>query len=781
MPKGGVDVKISKGRKAVFLCNTAVTVCALAAISLMAVGYLRVVKGEEQDRVNQVVQESTIQSVTLVREHLNNDMLHIEQIGLNLGQHAASITSPETLKCLSEDKLVGKIFISITTATPDGTLYGPDGTVVGNIADHAHFQRSMAGETAISDMEQSVVDRKDIICVTAPIPRDGEIIGIVNARFLMDSLTRFLSAESFGGRGYSYMVNTDGRIFARSDNPNANHDDNFTNIFESFRANESVSPEELAEMERAMQAGEAGWLVYQWGGDSRTMNYMPVGANDWYFLSVLPNDIVASRAMELTEQAFALTAVLLMILIVMGVYADRIRRKGQSDLEAAHREQLTIYNTIPGGAFKCQVDGDFTLIDANDSFYRIIGYTREELKLRFDNKLKRLMRPADVQRVQESLQYQRETGEETKDELSFVSGDGTVKWILLGGTLAEISGGQTVVYCSFTDISELKSTQEALRDAKQRYDLIMSETQDVVFEWDLENHTIRHSKIYEQKFGYDCMRENFPQSILDRHLVPAEDEEVFAALYRKIEEGERFASAEYRIQKADGRFLWCHVSVMAASYEDGHVVRAVGIITDIEQAKRELQAVTEQAQRDAMTGLYNKVTTQRYIEQQIWGGILNGALLIVDIDNFKDVNDTLGHDSGDTALIEVARQLRQLFRAGDIVGRVGGDEFMVFVVGMEEGENLEQKLRDISTVFNWSFSKNDIEYDISCSIGVALYPRDGKDFSSLSKRADAALYFAKQNGKNRFAIYSDGMQQSIHGVETAKPRNKGEQSASVDI
>ncbi|MEG1688127.1 MAG: PAS domain S-box protein, partial [Angelakisella sp.] len=168
-----------------------------------------------------------------------------------------------------------------------------------------------------------------------------------------------------------------------------------------------------------------------------------------------------------------LTAVLLLILIAMGFYADKMRRKGQRELEAVHRELLTIYNTIPGGAFKCQADDDFTLIDANDGFYKTIGYTREELKLLFDDKLVRLMRPADVQRVQESLRYQAETGEATRDEVSVVGADGTVKWILLGGTAVEIPSGETVVYCSFTDISELKSTQEALRDAKQRYDLIM--------------------------------------------------------------------------------------------------------------------------------------------------------------------------------------------------------------------------------------------------------------------------------------------------------------------
>ncbi|MEG1430159.1 MAG: diguanylate cyclase, partial [Oscillospiraceae bacterium] len=601
---------------------------------------------------------------------------------------------------------------------------------------------------------------------------NGEVVGIVDGRFLMSSLTEFLSVEAFDGQGYSYMVNANGQIFVRSDSPNADHSNDFTNIFGGLKIHTAISEEVLAEMRGNLQARKTGWISYRWDGDNRTLNYMPVGINDWYFLSVLPNNIVASRAMDLTSQAFAFSGALLLIVIIMWFYMNRLRRRGQIDLAEVHRELLTIYNTIPGGVFKCQVDEDFTLIDANDGLFRDIGYTREELKLLFDNKLIRLVSPEAAQRMKDSLQHQRETGETSRDEVRLEGKDGTEKWVLLSGTITEGPREEPVVYCNVTDISELKSTQEKLRDAKQRYDLIMSETQDVVFEWDLENHTIRHSKIYEQKFGYDCTRENFPQCILDQHLVPVEDEAAFTGLYRKIEEGERFAAAEYRIQKVDGTFLWCRVSVMAAPHEGQRVTQAVGIITDIEDAKRELQAMTEQAQRDIMTGLYNKTTTERLIRRRLRNPATTGALLTVDIDNFKDVNDTLGHAGGDTALIEVAHELRRLFRAGDIVGRVGGDEFTVFAEGMELGENLEQKLRDISAVFNWSFSKADIEYAISCSIGVALFPQDGIDFAALSRRADAALYFAKQNGKNQFAIYNDGMQQSIHGVEAAEPRGK---------
>ncbi|MEG1873306.1 MAG: GGDEF domain-containing protein, partial [Ruthenibacterium sp.] len=146
--------------------------------------------------------------------------------------------------------------------------------------------------------------------------------------------------------------------------------------------------------------------------------------------------------------------------------------------------------------------------------------------------------------------------------------------------------------------------------------------------------------------------------------------------------------------------------------------------------------------------------------------------------NFKTVNDTLGHASGDAALIEVAQQLKRLFRATDIVGRVGGDEFAVFVEGLNRETGLEKKLADISEVFNWFLYKKDLMFPISCSIGVALFPQDGATCAELSKRADAALYFAKQNGKNQFAIYSESMQMSIHGVEDVQSSHMDTGSAS---
>ncbi|MEG2072621.1 MAG: diguanylate cyclase [Oscillospiraceae bacterium] len=744
------------------LLNLLVFAIAVITIVFVVLGYLRLVQMEEQERVNQVVQESATQSVALIHERIYNSMARIEEIAFYLGQHDIPINSKKTLNAMQAFDSQVQAFEAITTATADGTLYGISGEVLGNIAEHTHFKCAMEGQICISDVEQSVDSNKSIVCVTAPINRKGEIIGIVNGQLVMSSMEKLLSVKSFGGLGYSYVTNSNGNIIAYTNRPEGER--SYSNLLKSLHSS-SLSDEELEDMYQDMQSGKTGRISYSWNGEKRTLSYMPVEINDWYYLSVIPNDIVMSRATALTKQAFALSGALLAILVFLAFYVNSSRRKSQSALAAVHRELLTIYNAIPGGVFKCHADEHFTLVEANDGFYRFLGYSKQELEEQFQNRLACFMNPDDLERVRLSVARQFETLESTRDEVRVNIADGKEKWLLVCGDVLSSPGGKALIYCCFTDITELKETQDQLREAKQRYDIIIEDTQEIIFEWNPLTRSVLHSKIFEKKFGYPCNFENFPQSIIEKHLVAPEDEEQCLATYQRIEDGEHFSTGEFRIKKSNGDFLWCRVSITAIVDADNRLCRAVGVITDIDRDKRELYEATEQAQRDAMTGLYNKTTTEQLIDRRLKSPIKLAALLTVDLDNFKDVNDTLGHASGDMALIEVANQLTRLFRATDIVGRVGGDEFLVFVEGLGQGEILLQKLNEISRVFNWSFRKNDLVYSLSCSIGVALFPENGASCGELYKRADAALYYAKRNGKNQFAIYNEEMQETIHGVE----------------
>ncbi len=134
---------------------------------------------------------------------------------------------------------------------------------------------------------------------------------------------------------------------------------------------------------------------------------------------------------------------------------------------------------------------------------------------------------------------------------------------------------------------------------------------------------------------------------------------------------------------------------------------------------------------------------------------MKGSLFIIDIDNFKELNDTFGHQMGDSAIIELAETLRQVFRAEDIIGRIGGDEFMVFSPGLTSKQSIDTKLNEILERCNLHYEYNKLNADISVSIGVYAMKNSTTTFQELYEKADTALYISKRNGKNMYHVYTD--------------------------
>ncbi len=178
--------------------------------------------------------------------------------------------------------------------------------------------------------------------------------------------------------------------------------------------------------------------------------------------------------------------------------------------------------------------------------------------------------------------------------------------------------------------------------------------------------------------------------------------------------------------------------------------------TYITNHKLEIQALRATAEIDLLTGIYNRMATELYIKKHLTltGTHTKCALLIIDLDNFKQINDCFGHVYGDECLKEVGLKLKNIFRKNDIVGRVGGDEFFVFIKDYETLNLIQKKSIEICTALTKTYEKNNVSIKISASIGVCLYPEHGTSFDTLYEKADIALYKAKSNGKNNYYIFN---------------------------
>lgn len=172
--------------------------------------------------------------------------------------------------------------------------------------------------------------------------------------------------------------------------------------------------------------------------------------------------------------------------------------------------------------------------------------------------------------------------------------------------------------------------------------------------------------------------------------------------------------------------------------------------------KRKSDGLLHLAETDQLTGLYNKVTTERKIKEYFEEHPDSQCLLFVlDIDNFKKINDTMGHAFGDEVLREIGQGLKQQFRASDIIGRAGGDEFIILLKHVTEDQYIIREAKKLENFFNDLQVGTYTKYSVTSSIGCAIFGRDGNTFETLYKQADEALYKAKHRGKNQLAFYKD--------------------------
>lgn len=185
------------------------------------------------------------------------------------------------------------------------------------------------------------------------------------------------------------------------------------------------------------------------------------------------------------------------------------------------------------------------------------------------------------------------------------------------------------------------------------------------------------------------------------------------------------------------------------------LVIIINMMTNIVD-KNQKSELKQKADTDLLTGLTNKAATIRQIKEYIAqnpGGM--GVLFIIDIDNFKKINDTMGHAFGDEVLKELGHQLRGMFRAMDVVGRFGGDEFIVFMWDVKEATAIKKNADRLRDFFRNFKAGEYVKYSVTASVGAAVYSSDGKDFETLFQAADKAAYMVKKKGKNDLAFYED--------------------------
>ncbi|WP_195269512.1 diguanylate cyclase [Eubacterium sp. 1001713B170207_170306_E7] len=613
------------------LINGIIAIVTVLAVIGVSFTYVKSVEKKVSEETGQYLEEVGIQSAALIKQKFDDDLENLKSAAAVIGATDLALNDDAIMTSLRQiDEALD--FRNVAVVEPDGTAYEimDNEVYTFEVMDKEHFRYAIVGVPFISNPTVPEDHSEESIALAVPIYRDNAVIGVIMGRYYLTDLTELLNVDTFDGKGYAYLTRRNGEVFVTSNNENA--DRTLKDINTDFEDSYFEDPFALQTMQINMLEGKSGSVDYVWNGTKRIMRYLPVGINDWYLLSVVPNEVIESKATGLVMQAAVFCCILFGVFIVLSLYVLGIQKRKNEELRKTHRE---------------------------------------------------------------------------------------------------------------------------LETNERRYEIVMAQSKDIIFEWDIKTGHIYHSDMFRQKFGFESPVERFPEAVVECQGIPESDVEVFLQTYRKIADGEPYAEGEFRVYDSRRCPMWCRSRVSLIVDENGEPSRGVGILMDIDEEMQEKEKMMAAAEKDFLTQTFNKGAAESRIQQWMKEneGKQKAGLLMIDVDDFKQVNDTFGHISGDRVLREVTKKISGIFRESDIVGRIGGDEFVVLMKNIQDTEAVTRKAQEIIQIFENCRVGVQKKYSISGSIGIALFPENGTTYKELLGNADQALYFAKAHGKNQFIYF----------------------------
>ncbi|HEY4998055.1 MAG TPA: EAL domain-containing protein [Usitatibacter sp.] len=336
--------------------------------------------------------------------------------------------------------------------------------------------------------------------------------------------------------------------------------------------------------------------------------------------------------------------------------------------------------------------------------------------------------------------------------------DGTMHQMLFNKvSFVDQRGDVAGVISVVTDVTRYKQTESALEASEARFRVLTESTIDLISVCDADGTMQYQSGALRQLLGFDPA-DSVGKNVFD--LVHRDDVDHVRAAFRRILETRQLTEpVEFRLRHRDGGWRTFE-SLGTNCLTNAHIRGIVWNSRDVTDRKVIQQRMQHLAYHDNLTGLPNRGLLQDRLARSIARAERSGrkvAVLFIDLDNFKNINDTLGHDVGDELLRQVSRRLAECVRLEDTIARQGGDEFIVLLDNLDEGRNASLVAQKILNALRLPLMLGGTEQHVSGSIGIALYPEDGRDAQTLMKNADTAMFHGKGLGKNTYQYFTSQM------------------------
>lgn len=303
-----------------------------------------------------------------------------------------------------------------------------------------------------------------------------------------------------------------------------------------------------------------------------------------------------------------------------------------------------------------------------------------------------------------------------------------------------------------------------LRRNNEKYKIGINNSNVLVMDFDIPTATIYFSAETMGVYDLPSKITNAIETLIHTRMVHFADREVLERIYEELKAGKKKVSGEIRVHLKDEKYKWYKVTANNIFDTTKTIIRTIIVLEDITEYRETEKALRIQAEKDLTLDVYNKTSIEREIRAFLYTpSVYIGlhALFIIDLDKFKNLNDEYGHPLGDKVLKLFTDVLKKVFPATDLIGRLGGDEFVVVFKDGGSIEKINEKAQSLCDETKKIGKSLKLSRETTASIGIALVPSDGREYSVLYKKADKALYYSKESGRGCYTIYSDKLQTKI--------------------
>lgn len=645
-------------------------------------------------------------------------------------------------------------FQRIGIADLDGNSMLTDGRQI-NIKDRAYFQKACENQSVITGQEQSRLIDKPVFFVAEPIKDEYQTVkGVLYGVVELDQFRLYEDTRLATQSRYIQIIDREGRYIVKEYEKNLWENESAFDIIRQVK-----TTEEAEKIIGQIKNGEPLLMEMSYEGKEYMIYYSPIRINDWYVMIVMDRGEILGYERKLwgTDLFWMMFFVIGAVAVLAGVIILRFRKE-QKEAVQLYQEQKLNEEILHQALLNS--DTILVLYDYQKDTVRFLS--RENLYPRLPLKVEHA-RTRLVEYLPENALSGEELGNifqnlETMEEngnfmLSVRTSKGIERYRL---RIRKVPGDKKTM--KFVGAADNITAQERLEGEVRLREQLLSGVL-CFLTVDLEENRIMETSrkldnVKNRRFS-QFAQSQIAELVLEECRSQILEDLSLENWKKDYQNGQYYSQKEYRGKAKDGQVIWMECDRrLDLDEQTGHLI-AYLLIRDIDNRKQQELMLKKEADRDYLTGLFNRRSGTEKINRLLTknqDGV--HAFVILDLDNFKSLNDNLGHQMGDQALKDVAEILAHHFRPYDVICRLAGDEFVVFLLNIPLeiiGRNIESLLKKLCL----TYQEKETSVRISASAGVAVFPTQGKSFEELYEKADQAMYQAKRKGKGSYEVYGD--------------------------